>query len=154
MNFSQRAKMLSPFLRVVVGFILIYSGYVKITEPIEIFYTSILSYKIIGEKLAYLTALLLPWMELYLGVFVVLGLFERYVLILSFFLFISFEILLIQAMIRGLDIVSCGCFGSRYSNPIEVEFVLNLAWLFFLFISYRFKTEFCLDNLIEKKFNK
>lgn len=154
MSFSERAKMLSPFLRAIVGFVLIYSGYTKIIEPVEIFYSSILSYKVVGERIAYITALVLPWLEVYLGVFVFLGFFEKYVLIFAISLFVLFEILLIQAMVRGLDIVSCGCFGSKHSNPIEVEFVLNLVWLFFLFISYKFKTKFSLDSLVERKLKK
>lgn len=154
MNFSKRAQIISPFLRIFVGMILIYSGYIKIIEPVEVFYNSIISYKVIEGKTAYFVALILPWFELYLGSFVLLGLFERYVLILSISLFCLFEVLLLQAIIRGLEITNCGCFGARNSNSINVEFSLNLIWLLFLFLSYKFRSSFSLDNLIERKFNK
>ncbi|MGC9070109.1 MAG: MauE/DoxX family redox-associated membrane protein [Elusimicrobiales bacterium] len=152
MSFKQRAFYVSPFMRIMVGLVLVYSGCVKIIEPVESFYSAILSYKIIGQTIAYYTALFLPWFEFYLGIFVIFGLFERYVIKASILLFIIFELLLLQAIIRRLEITSCGCFGPRHSNPIGVEFLLNIIWLFFLWISYKFSSKFSLDHLIEKKF--
>lgn len=153
MTFSKRARYISPIMRVMVGFVLFYSGYTKIIEPVESFYSAILSYKVVGQSLAYYTALVLPWVELYIGVLLIAGLFEKYVIKMAALLFIVFEILLLQAMVRKLDIVSCGCFGAKHSNPIGVEFVLNIIWLFFLWISYRFRTPFSVDSLIEKRFS-
>ncbi len=152
MTFFERAKYISPIMRIVVGSVFCYSGYLKIIEPIESFYSAIMSYKVVGQTLAYYTALVLPWIELYLGVLLIVGLFEKYVIKVSALLFIIFEILLLQAMIRKLEIVSCGCFGAKHSNPIGVEFILNIVWLFFLWISYRFDSPFSVDSFIEKRF--
>lgn len=154
MTLEERGKLISPITRVVVGFILVYSGFIKLVEPFDVFYNAILGYKVVGEKIAYLSALILPWFELYLGLFLILGLFERYVISICILLFLFFEILLLQAIVRRLDVVNCGCFGTKHSNPIELEFVLNLIWLFFLYVSFRFKSNLSLDAFIDKRFRE
>ncbi|MEF3280541.1 MAG: DoxX family membrane protein [Elusimicrobiota bacterium] len=152
MSFNKRRELVSLLMRVMVGFILIYSGYTKISEPFENFYLAILSYKVVGERIAYITAKTLPWIEVYLGVFLVFGLFLKEVAMACFSLFAVFELLLLQAIIRKLEIASCGCFGSSHSNPIGVEFALNVIWLFFLYMSFKFSKKFSLDFLLENKF--
>lgn len=154
MNFKQRAEVVSPIMRIIVGVVFIYSGYTKIIEPLEVFYNSIMSYRIFSESISYISAFVFPWFELYLGLFLVFGLFEKYVIKIAMVVFVFFEILLAQAIIRKLEVVNCGCFGAKHSNPIGVEFLLNLVWLFFLFVSYRFRSIFSIDYFIEKKFNK
>lgn len=154
MSFAQRAMIVSPITRFLVGLVFIYSGYIKIVEPAEVFYNSIMSYKVFGHGISYIASLTFPWFELYLGVFLVFGLFERYVIRIGMVVLVFFEILLLQAMVRKLEVVSCGCFGSKHSNPIWLEFLLNLIWLFFLYISDRFRGILSLDYLIERRFGR
>jgi uncharacterized membrane protein YphA (DoxX/SURF4 family) len=153
-DFKNRRELVSAIMRVVVGCILIYSGFIKISEPLENFYNAILGYKIVSGDLALISAQVVPWIEVYLGVLLVFGLFNKLVSIFSILLFLGFELLLAQAMIRGLEVKSCGCFGATHSNPIGVEFTLNLVWLSFLFLGYKFSYRFSLDRLIESKFSK
>lgn len=154
MNFKNRRELVSAVMRITVGIILIYSGFIKISEPLENFYNAILGYKIISGDLALIVAKTIPWVEVYLGVMLVVGLFNKLVSLFSILLFLGFELLLAQAMIRGLEVENCGCFGATHSNPIGVEFALNLVWLSFLFLGYKFSYWFSLDRLIENKFSR
>jgi uncharacterized membrane protein YphA (DoxX/SURF4 family) len=154
MSFEKRREIASFFMRVMVGFILIYSGYIKISEPLESFISSIMAYKVVNDKIAYYIALALPWAEVYLGIFLVFGLFNKIIIKISSLCFFVFEFLLMQAMIRGLEITECGCFGSMHSNPIGIEFVLNLVWLFFLYMGYRYSPNISLDRFVENKFKE
>lgn len=152
MSYEKRREIVSFFMRVMVGFVLIYSGYIKITEPLESFISSILSYKVVNETVAYYSALILPWIEVYIGILLVFGLFTKFVLRLSFVLFSFFEILLLQAIIRKLEILDCGCFGSKHSNPVGVEFALNLIWLFFIYMAYKYSDKISIDRFIENRY--
>lgn len=149
----ERQKEIASFLmRVLCGTVLIYSGYLKISEPLEKFISSIMAYKIIPEHIAYYVAVIMPWIEVYIGVLLVFGVFNRYVIKLAILLFIMFEFLLLQAMVRRLEIVDCGCFGSMHSNPIGVEFMLNILWLILLFFSYKYSNNITIDRVIEDKY--
>lgn len=153
MIFEKRRHLTSFLMRVFVGCILVYSGYIKIIEPFESFYSSILSYKVVGDGIiAYYIAKFLPFFELYLGLFLIFGLFLKESILISLCLFSMFEILLLQAIVRKLDVVNCGCFGSSHSNPIGVEFGLNIIWIFFLIIAYKYSKDISLDNYLERKF--
>lgn len=153
MSFEKRREIVSFLMRAMVGAVLIYSGYIKISEPLESFISSILSYKVVGEKTAYYAASILPWAEVYIGVLLILGLFTKWITRAAFLLFCFFEILLLQAMARGLEVIDCGCFGAKHSNPIGVEFGLNLIWIFFIFMAYKYSYRFSFDKFIEKKYN-
>jgi len=74
------------------------------------FITSILNYKVIGSTFATLTATFLPWLELFCGVCLILGIYPRASSILISIMLFAFTILVASALIRGLDI-SCGCFS-------------------------------------------
>ena len=154
MSFEKRREIASLIMRVFVSLVLIYSGYLKIIEPREQFIDSILSYKIVGEKIALIVASFLPWFELYLGIVLLAGIFVKITSAVAFFLFIFFELILLQAMIRGLEIANCGCFGASHSNPIQLEFMLNLIWIVFAYLSFKYSYRFSLDFVIEKRFGR
>ena len=90
-------------------------------------------------EVAYWIGLALPFIEIALGVLLVLGLFTRPVAIASTLLMVAFVIGISQAWARGLTI-DCGCFGgggqiganeTKYPQEIarDVAFALAGAWL-------------------------
>ena len=95
-------------VRVFLGGIFVLASLDKLTDP-QAFSISILNYKVVGEHLAMLTATILPSLEFLCGVCLILGLFPRTSSLLITVMLIGFTILVISALIRGLDI-SCGCF--------------------------------------------
>ncbi|HVN47254.1 MAG TPA: MauE/DoxX family redox-associated membrane protein [Bacteroidota bacterium] len=95
-------------LRVLLGSIFIVSGLDKIAD-MNAFVHSILNYQLIGSHLAVVVTTILPWIEILCGVGLILGIYPRASAIIITVLLVIFTILVVSALVRGLDI-SCGCF--------------------------------------------
>ena len=96
--------------RLFIGIIFIYASYEKILDP-AIFSKSINNFHL-TENIIWvenLIALILPWLELIIGVFLVFGLFLEGTTSIIIVLLIFFIAILSQAVFRGID-VHCGCF--------------------------------------------
>lgn len=127
--------------RLVVGGVFIWAGLLKILDPLG-FAQSISNYRVFPHWMSFFLALVLPWMEVICGVFLVLGLFRRSsALLLSLFL-MTFLVLIASAMARGID-VDCGCFG-RFSQKVSYRLlVTDMILLFFslnLFLKRKART--------------
>lgn len=121
--------------RLVVGGVFIWAGLLKIFDPLG-FAQAIANYRVFPHWMSFILALVLPWMEVICGVFLVLGLLRQSSsLILSLFL-VGFLILISSTMVRGIDI-DCGCFG-RFSQ--RVDYKLSLLKVFFSFIFNRLQS--------------
>jgi uncharacterized membrane protein YphA (DoxX/SURF4 family) len=152
MNFKA-VKILAFIFRISVGFVFFYAGFLKLIAPAEEFAYAIETYKVINYSLSLLVANILPWVEVYMGIFIIFGLFNDILLKLAALIFGGFEILLMQALIRKLEITNCGCFGSSHSNSLYTEFSFNILWICFcLFIIYKKEYSLSLDNYLESKF--
>ncbi|HEX2696031.1 MAG TPA: MauE/DoxX family redox-associated membrane protein, partial [Acidobacteriota bacterium] len=68
------------------------------------------NYKLVPRAIAFLTALVLPWVETLAGAALVAGLFRRTNAALIGLMLVMFIGLVAVTMARGLD-VDCGCFG-------------------------------------------
>jgi uncharacterized membrane protein YphA (DoxX/SURF4 family) len=95
-------------VRVFLGGLFIVASLDKIADPAA-FATSILNYKLVGPALAMVIATILPSLELLCGLSLILGLYPRTSALLITLMLVGFTILIISALLRGLDI-SCGCF--------------------------------------------
>lgn len=95
-------------LRIVLGGIFIYASIDKIINP-EQFIHALANYRILPRGLENFFALLLPWVEVTIGVFLVLGMYEWIALTLYNILMLVFMAVIALSLIRGLNI-SCGCF--------------------------------------------
>src|SRR5450631_2051825 len=106
--------MLKPTLgliaRLLIGGILCYSGFSKAVGPSAEFAATILNYHLVPSFVATGVAYVLPWMELYIGTMLVLGFKVSWSARLAQGLFGLFVMVLLSALLRGLDIESCGCF--------------------------------------------
>jgi putative oxidoreductase len=96
--------------RIVLGGLFVYAGVVKVLEPLD-FAQGIRNYQIVGQSLSFPAALILPWLEILAGAFLVLGLWKRGAALVISTLLVFFIVLTVVTMIRGLD-VDCGCFGA------------------------------------------
>ena len=74
-------------------------------------------------------AYVLPWVELFLGAFLFLGLWLPLVLEGLWFLVVIFIIVVVQAIIRNLPITECGCFGQLFSIPLHIVFIIDSSIL-------------------------
>src|SRR5262245_24640090 len=95
----------------------------KIQAP-DLFAASVLNYKILPAWGVNTTAIVLPWLELLLGVFLAVGVWVRACAAWMSVLMVTFMIAFASATARGLDI-SCGCFEvGEHAKPTSVWWVV------------------------------
>lgn len=111
-------KYLLYIFRYVIGVVLIVAAIPKIAEP-ELFIKAIEAYKILPNYLINLTGLMIPWIELLTGLFLIIGFMLRGSSILAVTLFFAFSIFIGVGLLRGLSI-DCGCFGA-VNSPLTVN---------------------------------
>lgn len=96
----------------------------------------------------------LPWIELVLGVFIVLGLWLRQSLVSLWFLNTAFIGMVASALIRKLPLEDCGCFGEAlHLSPKQVLLLDGALWILFatlLIFMSRVRT-FSLDKYFDKR---
>jgi len=123
--FSNRYILL--LLRLVLGFVFVYAGAEKIADPSQ-FAESISNYQLLNEFFITLTAVLLPWIELFTGIFLISGIaVKESSLIISIMLFVLIAAAVIS-IARGLDI-DCGCFGDASVRLGMTKIIENLLLL-------------------------
>ena len=110
----------------ILGAIFIYASIDKIIHPAASA-EAIYNYQILPDSLINLTAIVLPWLELILGLFLIIGLFrEGSVCIVTVLMLVFFGAMIFN-LARGLDI-HCGCFGTSTdgtSNAPMVWYVMR-----------------------------
>ena len=137
--------------RIIAGAVFIYAGFLKATAPSEEFAYAIEAYEIFPPLIVTIASLTMPWVEIYIGVFLIFGLFARISSIAMGLLFVFFELLILSAIIRGIPLENCGCFGAAYSNSSTFELFQNLVILCFVFLAYKFGEKISLDNWLKNK---
>ncbi len=75
------------------------------------------------------TAIGMPWIELFVGIFLLLVLWINIALKGAGLLFVSFIFVVGQALIRRLPIDECGCFGQLISFPLPMVLAMDSVLL-------------------------
>ncbi len=97
-------------LRLVLGGVFVYAAYTKLRQPWLLFALSIDSYQLLSEWAVLAVARTLPWVELFVGMLLVLGWKVRYAAGVATALLAVFFTLMAASYTRGAGI-DCGCFG-------------------------------------------
>ncbi len=100
--------MLILLARLFLGALFVIASLDKIAD-VNAFAASILNYRIIGESQALIVATILPWLEFFCGLGLIIGIFPKTSAFFITTMLVAFTVLVASAMLRGLDI-SCGCF--------------------------------------------
>jgi putative oxidoreductase len=110
-------RYLPSAVRILLGAIFIYAALLKIADPVA-FAGSVAAYKILPYFASYLTAAVLPFVELSCGLLLVCGYRVRGGALIIGAMNLVFMIALSTAILRGLDI-DCGCFkqGGAKTTP-------------------------------------
>lgn len=106
--------LLSLVMRVVIAAVFIFAGLTKINQPGD-FAFAIQNYQIIPPNLTNLLAVILPWLEIFCGLALLLGYYVRGSAMILSGLTVVFIISVSRALISGLEI-DCGCYGN--SSPL------------------------------------
>lgn len=125
-------------IRIVLGILLLIAGLSKVTEA-QSFAETINNYHLIPYQLTNLAAILIPWLEITVGISLVTGLLVRGGVFLGLILFITFTFAISWAYALGID-TECGCFGTllnqRVSLPRLLESIGYLVGSILVFVFY------------------
>jgi uncharacterized membrane protein YphA (DoxX/SURF4 family) len=100
---------LTLIFRLVLGGVLLVAGALKVSDPYSSA-TSVRAYQILPVDLANFLGFVLPFTEVAIGIFLIVGIWVRLNAIAGGALMIMFIIAIAQAWIRGISL-DCGCFG-------------------------------------------
>jgi len=125
---SLRDRLASPWLtvrvQIALGLIFIVAALPKIGDPPS-FAHILYNYRIVPGGLLNLFALVLPWLELLLGVALVLGIWKRTAAILVGGLLVAFIMGLGWNLLRG-NPIDCGCFDLSAAGRSAGERLLDM----------------------------
>lgn len=124
--------------RLVLGGVLLVAGGLKVGNPLGAA-RAVQAYDVLPFELARWVGYALPWIEIVVGLLLVLGLFTRVNAVIGTLLMAAFVVGIAQAWARGLAI-DCGCFGgggqvdadqTAYGREIARDLALALVgvWL-------------------------
>jgi uncharacterized membrane protein YphA (DoxX/SURF4 family) len=135
---------LTLVFRLILGGVLLVAGALKVSDPYSSA-TSVRAYQILPVDLANFLGFILPFAEVAIGIFLIVGIWVRLNALAGGALMVMFIIAIGQAWIRGISL-DCGCFGKgglletdelpvwNYTIEIARDIVLAL----FAFYIYRF----------------
>ena len=120
------------FIRLILGAVFLWASFDKIIDPAS-FAKNISNYHVVPFGLENTVAIILPWLEFFIGTGMILGIMVNGSIIISSFLLILFNILIAQAILRGFNI-ECGC-GLKDGQIVGIEKILeNFVLLGFAYI--------------------
>ena len=108
--------------RIILGAVFLWASFGKILEPGD-FARSISNYHIVPFGIENIVALILPWLELLIGMGLILGIMVDGSVQISAILLIMFILMIGQAMLRGFNI-ECGC-GLKEGEMIGLNKILE-----------------------------
>ena len=110
--------------RFILGIVFIYASIDKIIDPAQ-FSDAIDNYHITPYSLNNLAALIIPWVELIIGLFLLLGVYLNGSSFIAILLLIFFIFIISQALMRGINI-NCGCFDLDTANLDDSELRIKM----------------------------
>lgn len=109
--------------RLLLGGVFVLAAVGKLAAPAA-FATAVERYGLLPLAVVVPVATALPWLELLLGAYLLVGLFTRFSAIVALALLAAFGTALASALLRGLSLEGCGCFGS-----IGLQHVRVVGWI-------------------------
>lgn len=142
----------TPVLRIVAGAVLAVSGYLKAVRPTAEFAATLESYWIFPAFLIFPMARIMPWIELGVGLALIVGFLTRPSALVSAGLFATFVAVLAQAIFRKLPMTDCGCFGQvgPHLQPIQSLGMDAVLLVFCLLVFLDTERKFAVDQWIER----
>jgi len=104
-------------IRVFLGVLFIYASIHKILHPAA-FAEAVSNYQILPGYLVNIFAVILPWLEIMVGICLVTGIFLFGATTLGFLMLLTFFGALAFNLVRGLNI-DCGCFSQTTGSVVD-----------------------------------
>jgi len=147
-NQIKKSWILSVIFRLLLGILFVYASFDKVLYPAN-FAIIIKNYQVAPDFTINLLAIIIPWLEMFCGIFLLIGLFSRGSALLLSLMLVIYIFALIIALITGLDI-DCGCYGLGRNIDFWkiVEDVLLLGMT--LHLLFNPSKKFALDVLLKR----
>ena len=110
-------------VRLALGCLFLWSSFSKIRQPYD-FLSSVYNFELVGPKLGVLVAMVLPWLELLVGICLIGGIFISGALLASIGMAAMFTFVLAWSLYQGLEI-SCGCFSASGGGIISYSTLIR-----------------------------
>jgi len=123
------SEYLALVLRIFVGYFFIYSSVSKIPYPAQ-FADLLASYRLFPYPVVNILAVVVPWLELVTGLFIIIGLRNRASVIIIMLMYIGF------AVAVGLNVIvdspiTCGCYDTVGEPVSWMKVGKNMVWMLF-----------------------
>lgn len=143
-------------LRLVLGGVFAYAGFMKLIEPSANFAAALEQYLLLPRASIPVLAQLLPWAEWIGGMFLVLGFMIRSSAALLSLLSLAFVAALSWNFLSGKAMENCGCFGSGRAvfSPLQVYLIDWVNLVIGIFLAARASRNWSLDAVMRKFFTK
>ena len=139
---------LALILRLYIGGLFMYAGISKINN-IGQFTVAIATYGIVSYSTAEIMAIVLPWIELISGIFLVAGIGAPFSAAIIAVLLALFSIAIMINLIRGVPL-HCGCFRGAPASVSDVigwwEFARDILWVIMTLHVFFFDKSFHLES--------
>ena len=130
------STLLSIIFRLIIGSVFVFAAIDKILDPYT-FAADIRNYQILPDIFSNILALILPWIEFFCGMFLIIGIYIRSSALIIASMLVVFIFAISLAMMRGLNI-DCGCYHSiGNSNKIGLKKLIE-DFIYFIMASYLF----------------
>jgi uncharacterized membrane protein YphA (DoxX/SURF4 family) len=114
--------------RLALAGVFLYAAVPKMLEPME-FAKAVTNYRvsfpIVGQSYVYLVAMFMPSLEAVVAIGLLVNRYKRASSFIAMSLMALFTVLILQAVLRGLNI-DCGCFGSSPEAQAQAH---KVGWL-------------------------
>ena len=121
-------------IRIVLGSVFLWASFDKIIDPAK-FARSIANYHVLPFGIENTVAIVLPWLELFIGSGLILGVMVDGSIVITSVLLVLFNLMISQAILRGFNI-ECGC-GLKEGQLVGIEKILeNFVYLGGAYILY------------------
>lgn len=114
-------KALHWLTRILLAVVFIYTGYIKLQEPLQ-FAAAVTGYQLVPEALIWPVATYFPWVEIILGIALLVGWKIRYFSLGAVGLLLFFTFLMLLTYFRGIE-ANCGCFS--FDDPISLKTIFR-----------------------------
>ncbi|MBF0387173.1 MAG: DoxX family protein [Candidatus Omnitrophica bacterium] len=114
-------------IRIILGVLFIVSGGEKLLSPLANFIFVIDGYQVVPAALQPAVAWVFPWLELFAGLFILLGLWLRPALMVLGLMSLSLAGIVGQAILRKLPLENCGCFGELVHLPLGGVILIDIS---------------------------
>lgn len=123
------SEYLAFILRLFVGYYFIYASMSKIPYPAQ-FAELLAAYRLFPYPFINILAVVVPWIELVTGLFIIIGLRNRASAIIIILMYLGFIVAIGLNVLEGSPI-TCGCYDTVGEPVSWVKIAKNTIWMIF-----------------------